>query len=149
MPTYYHDRDHHHHHHHKDGYELAHNIGRELRHSHRPTRYIVNEGKLIIDERSFEDRDRSSSSRSNTVIYNAPGSTMWIENRNNNKGSSSSFHGGVECRGCFRRRDRCYGGYCYECLSLRLDRPRSHEVIKYEDRKLLDYYPERKALGWR
>ncbi|KAI0427589.1 hypothetical protein F5Y09DRAFT_27799 [Xylaria sp. FL1042] len=138
MPTYYYDRDRHH----KDGYELAHNIGRDLRHSHRPMRYIVNEGKLIIDERSFEDRDRSSSSRSNTVIYNAPGSTMWIENRN--KGSSHS----VECRGCFRRRDRCYGGYCSECLSKRLDMPRRHEIITVDDRRLLDY-PERRAIGWR
>ncbi|KAI3339419.1 hypothetical protein F4824DRAFT_455333 [Ustulina deusta] len=135
MPSYYHD------HHHKDGYELAHQIGRDLRHSHRPTRYVINEGKLIIDERSFEDRDRSSSNRSNTVIYNAPGSTMWIEKRDNAPRT-------VECRGCFRRRDRYYGGYCAECISLRLDTPRRHEVITVQNRRPLEY-PERRAIGWR
>ncbi|KAJ2986001.1 hypothetical protein NUW58_g5240 [Xylaria curta] len=75
MATYYHDR------HHKDGYQLAHHLGRDLQHSHRPTRYIINEGKLVMDERSFENRNRSSNSRSNTIVYNAPGSTMWIEHR--------------------------------------------------------------------
>ncbi|KAI1419497.1 hypothetical protein F5Y12DRAFT_789017 [Xylaria sp. FL1777] len=143
MPSYYYDRynkDGYY----KDGYELAHQIGRDLRHSHRPTRYIVNEGKLVIDERSFEDRYRSSSSsssRSNTVIYNAPGSTMWIENRSN--GSRIA-----ECRGCFRRRERYYGGYCSECASLRWDTPRRPEIITVDDRRLLDY-PEMRAIGWR
>ncbi|TGJ82336.1 hypothetical protein E0Z10_g6456 [Xylaria hypoxylon] len=132
MPSHHYD------HHHKDGYELAHHIRRDLRHSHRPTRFIVNEGKLIIDERSFDDRDRSSSSRSNTVIYNAPGSTMWIESKS----------GTTECRGCFRRRDRLYGGYCSGCATLRLDTPRRHEVVTVDNRRLLEY-PEKRAIGWR
>ncbi|KAI0399967.1 hypothetical protein F4802DRAFT_527324 [Xylaria palmicola] len=143
MPSYYHDRRH------RDGYELAHHIERDLRHSHRPTRYIVNEGKLIIDERSLEARDhhhhrdhyRSSSSRANTVIYNAPGSTMWIESQHDKNLRT-------ECRGCYRRRERLYDGYCADCVSLRIDTPRRHEVVNFSDRRLLDY-PSRRAIGWR
>ncbi|KAI1357578.1 hypothetical protein F5Y08DRAFT_324020 [Xylaria arbuscula] len=135
MPSHHHDR------YYKDGYELAHHIGRDLRHSHRPLRYIVNEGKLIIDERSFEDRYQSSNYRSNTIIYNSPGSTMWIEHRDGRTRT-------VECRGCFRLRERCYGGYCSECVSLRLDAPRRTDVITVDKRQLLDY-PERRTIAWR
>ncbi|KAI8947531.1 hypothetical protein F4801DRAFT_507353 [Xylaria longipes] len=138
MPSYHHDR------HHKDGYELAQHLGSGVRHSHRPTRYIINEGKLVIDERTLEDRhssSSSSSSKSNTVIYNAPGSTMYIERR-----KDKSHY--PECRGCFRRRERCYDGYCSECISLRLDKPRRHETITMNDRRYLEY-PERKAIQWR
>ncbi|KAH8162353.1 hypothetical protein CIB48_g5893 [Xylaria polymorpha] len=72
MPAYYYDRQQ------KDGYELAHYLGRDLRQSHRPTKFIINEGTLVMDERIFEDRHHTSSgsnNKSNTVIYNAPGST--------------------------------------------------------------------------
>lgn len=138
MPSYYYnDRRHT-----KDAYEIAHHITRDLRHSHRPTQYIINEGKLVIDERSLEDRDRSSSSRSNTVIYNAPGSTMWIEKRRDDRSHYS------ECRGCFRRSHRYYDGYCSECVTLRADLPRRHKIITASDRRLLEY-PERRAIQWR
>ncbi|KAJ8119760.1 hypothetical protein ONZ43_g3360 [Nemania bipapillata] len=138
MPSYYYkDR-----HHSKDGYEIAHHITRELRHSHRPTQCIINEGKLIIDERSLEDRDRSSSSRSNTVIYNAPGSTMWIEKHRDDR---SHY---LECRGCSRRCSRSYDGYCSDCVTLRFDSPRRHEIVTVSDRRLLEY-PERRAIQWR
>ncbi|KAK5624811.1 hypothetical protein RRF57_000527 [Xylaria bambusicola] len=136
MPSYSYDR-----YYYKDGYELAHHIGRDLRRSHRPLRYIVNEGKLIIDERSLDGRHRSGSNRSNTVIYNSPGSTMWIENRDNELRT-------VECRGCFRRRERCYSGYCSDCVYLRLDAPHRHEVITVDNWRLLDY-PERRAIAYR
>ncbi|KAI1159946.1 hypothetical protein F5B18DRAFT_547755 [Nemania serpens] len=138
MPSYSHD------HYQKEGYELAHHIGRDLRQSHRPTRYIINEGKLVIDERSFEDRDRngSGSSRPNTIIYNAPGSTMWIEQRREDR----SHHSG--CRGCLRRSERYYGGYCSECIARRLDAPGRHEAVAVRDRRLLEY-PERRAIQWR
>ncbi|KAI0454635.1 hypothetical protein F5B21DRAFT_229287 [Xylaria acuta] len=138
MPTYYYDRQH------KDGYELAHHLGRDLRHSHRPTKYIINEGKLVMDERTFEGRHQSSSTnhnKSNTVIYNAPGSTMYIERR-----KDKSHY--PECRGCFRRRERCYDGYCSECISFRLDRPRRHESVTVSDRRYLEY-PERRIIQWR
>ncbi|KAI1122326.1 hypothetical protein F5Y10DRAFT_76753 [Nemania abortiva] len=152
MPSYYYNDHYNDRHHSKDGYELAHHVGRELRHSHRPTKYIINEGKLIIDERSFEDhRDRSSSSgggKSNTVIYNAPGSTMWIEKRRDDHHRSHSHSHYSECRGCFRRADRYYDGYCSDCITLRYESPRRHEIITVNDRRLLDY-PERRAIGWR
>ncbi|KAI1112426.1 hypothetical protein F5Y14DRAFT_272547 [Nemania sp. NC0429] len=145
MPSYPHDR-----YYNKDGYELAHHIGRDLRQSHRPTRYIINEGKLIIDERSFEDRDRSGSgsggSRPNTIIYNAPGSTMWIEPQLHREDRSHRS----ECRRCLRWSDRYYDGYCAECVARRrrLDSPRRHEVVTVHDRRLLEY-PERRAIQWR
>ncbi|KAI1757692.1 hypothetical protein F4782DRAFT_139034 [Xylaria castorea] len=136
MPSYHHD------HHHKDGYELTRQLGRDLRHdSHRPTRYIVNQGKLVLDERAFEDRHQSSNKKTDTVIYNAPGSTMYIERQ-----KDKSHY--PECRSCFRRRERCYDGYCSECISFRLDRPRRHETITVSDRRFLGY-PERKMLQWR
>jgi hypothetical protein len=138
MPSYYHDR------YRKDGYELAHHIGRDLRHSHRPTRYIINEGKLVIDERTLDYRDGSNSSRSNTIIYNAPGSTMWVEKQHRDEKS----HQKSGCRACFRTHDRRYGGYCSDCLTLRLDTPRRREVITVHDRRSVEY-PERKALQWR
>ncbi|KAI3325515.1 hypothetical protein HD806DRAFT_490513 [Xylariaceae sp. AK1471] len=151
MPSYHHDHHDHHNHHRKDGYELAQNIGRDLRHSHRPTRYIINEGKLVIDERSFDNHYRSSGSSSssnkpNTIIYNAPGSSMWIEHAK----EKPSY---TECRGCFRHRERCYGGYCSECISVRLERDnwnksRRYETVAVDDRRYVEY-PERKTIGWR
>lgn len=122
MPSYYDDPRY------IDSYGL---MQHHLRNSHRPLRCIVNEGKLIIDERSLENRF-------NTVIYNSPGSTMWIEHRG---GGTRT----VECRGCFRRREHCYGGYCSKCSSLRPDVYRRSESEKLW---LLDY-PERRAIAWR
>ncbi|KAI1195375.1 hypothetical protein F5X97DRAFT_246787 [Nemania serpens] len=137
MPSYSHDR------YQKDGYDLAHHIGRDLRQSHRPTRYIINEGKLVIDERTLEDRDRSGSgSSSNTIIYNAPGATMRIEQHRENRSHHS------ECRGCLRRSERYYDGYCSECVTRRLGSSRRHDVVAVHDRRFLEY-PERKAIQWR
>ncbi|KAI8627127.1 hypothetical protein F5Y19DRAFT_443406, partial [Xylariaceae sp. FL1651] len=103
MPSYYRD-------HRTEGYELVQHLGHELRHSHRPSRYIVNEGKLIIDEHAFNSHhSHHHHHKPNTVIYNAPGSTMWLESSSQRHASSSSYE---ECRGCFRRRERTYGGYC-------------------------------------
>ncbi|KAI1181659.1 hypothetical protein F5B17DRAFT_436513 [Nemania serpens] len=139
MPSYSYDR------HYKDSYELAHHMTRELRQSHRPTRLIINEGKLVVDERALEDHDRSGSgsSRPNTIILNTPGSTMWIEQRHEERSHHYS-----ECRSCFRQSERCYDGYCSECISRRLDVPRRPKVITVNDRRLLEY-PERKAIKWR
>ncbi|KAI0868574.1 hypothetical protein GGS24DRAFT_206541 [Hypoxylon argillaceum] len=145
MPSYHSDR-----YYHRDGYDVAYQIRRDLRHSHRSTQYIINEGKLIVDERSFEDRDRhhhhSSSSRSNTVIINTPGSTMWIEKRR----ESRPYY--AECRGCFRRADHYHhGGYCYDCVTLHLESPRrggSREIRVRSTSPRLEY-TERRALPWR
>jgi hypothetical protein len=139
MPSYHYDS---HHHHHKRGYELAQHLGRDLQHSNRPTRYIVNDGKLILDDRSFDNYYGSgSTSKSNTVIYNAPGSTLWIEHA---KPKTTL----VECRGCFRRRERCYDGYCSECISVSIDRGKRHEIIAVDERRYVEY-PERRAIKWR
>ncbi|KAI0534890.1 hypothetical protein GGR58DRAFT_481061 [Xylaria digitata] len=132
MPSHHHD------HYYSDGHELAHHIRRDLRYSSRPTQYIINRGKLIIDGKSFEDYDRGSSSKSNTVIYNARGSTMWIENKSHT----------TECRGCFRHRERLYGGYCSECVTVRLNTPRRYDVVRVDNHRLLEH-PERRAIGWR
>lgn len=137
MPSYYHDRPH------KDGYELAQRIRHDLRYSHRPTQYIINEGKLVVNERTLECRDRDTNSRPNTIIYNAPGSTMYVE-----KPRDEKSHHRSECRACFRVRDRCYGGYCSDCLTVRLDTPRRREVITVHDRRLLEY-PEKRTIQWR
>ncbi|KAI1171871.1 hypothetical protein F4777DRAFT_30911 [Nemania sp. FL0916] len=142
MGSYYRDR--YHSHHHKDGYDLAHHLIRDLRHSHRPTQYIINEGKLTVDAQTFENFNHSSGHKSNTIIYNSPGSELRIDNRRDDRSHYYS-----ECRGCFRRSDRSYGEYCSDCTALRLvDSPRRHEFVTYDDRRLLEY-PSRRAIGWR
>ncbi|KAI0973550.1 hypothetical protein F4678DRAFT_403485 [Xylaria arbuscula] len=141
MPSYHHDR----------GYELADRIERSLRHSHRPPRYIINDGNLIVDERALDYLDRHSSDHHNrpaTLIYNSPNSTMWIQSGRSSHGSSSSSRS--VCRGCYRRRERYHGsGYCSDCASLRSDTPRRHEIIDFSDRRRLLDYPDRRAIGWR
>ncbi|KAI0867069.1 hypothetical protein F4860DRAFT_17305 [Xylaria cubensis] len=123
MPSY------HYNHHYRDGYELANQVVRDSRHSHRPTRYLINEGKLVLGERAFKDN-------TDTVIYNAPKATIVIEPR-----KEKSHY--PECRSCHRHRGR-YNGYCSECY----ERPRRHETITVNDRRYLGY-PERKMIQWR
>ncbi|KAI1295292.1 hypothetical protein F5Y03DRAFT_399270 [Xylaria venustula] len=135
MPSYYSDR----------GYELADRIERSLRHSHRSTRYIINDGNLVVDE-DYLDRHHSDR-RSPTLIYNAPESTMWIKS---GRSSSSSSSLRSECRGCYSRRERYVGsGYCSDCVSVRFDSPRRHEIIEISDRRRLLDYPSRRTIGWR
>ncbi|KAI1826567.1 hypothetical protein F4861DRAFT_64964 [Xylaria intraflava] len=134
MPTYYHSD-----HHHKEGYELAQNLSRDLRHSHRPTKYIINEGKLILDEQALDDHHQSHHNKSNTIIYNSPGSTMWVQPSHRSRLEAEAHS--IACRGCFRHRDRYYGGYCSDCLAAQLRYPRRHESSLV--------YPERRTIGWR
>ncbi|KAI0165225.1 hypothetical protein GGR52DRAFT_575317 [Hypoxylon sp. FL1284] len=47
---------------------LARRFVRDSRHSNHPTQCIVNEGRMIVDDRTFK--------HSNAIIYNAPGSTL-------------------------------------------------------------------------
>ncbi|KAI1430780.1 hypothetical protein GGR50DRAFT_152441 [Xylaria sp. CBS 124048] len=160
MATYYYDdhhRHHHnhhnhhnHHHHHKEGYELAQNLSRDLRHGHQPTKYIINEGKLILDEQSLESlQHRGHGSKSNTIIYNSPGSTMWVQ-PTAQKSRLLEHHGHrTACRGCFRHHDRYYGGYCSDCLAERAKHAsKRYETVVSSDRRILEY-PERRALTWR
>ncbi|KAI0486985.1 hypothetical protein F4859DRAFT_323064 [Xylaria cf. heliscus] len=134
MPSYYYETS--------CGYDLAHQIRRDLRHSHRPTRYIINDGKLVVNERTYDDRyyycsgSSSSSGKSDTVVYNSPGSTMYIDRLKDKRHHYSS------CR------ERSYDGYSSESITVRLDRPRRHETITVTDRRRLEY-PERRIIHWR
>ncbi|KAI2624437.1 hypothetical protein GGS21DRAFT_320129 [Xylaria nigripes] len=153
MPTYHHDHDHRHR---KEGYELAHHLSQELHHSARPTRYIINEGKLILSERSL---DRHHRPKSNTIIYNSPGSTMWVQQsthhhrheieapHQNHHHQHHHQHQHPECRGCFRRRELYHGGYCADCVSARAKNAQRHELVTAGNRRVLEY-PERKAIAW-
>jgi hypothetical protein len=172
MRRFYQDRGLHHHHRHrhhysKDGYELAQYLGRELSYSSKPARFIVNEGMLIVDERTLDNTHTlghsylgfNKTGKTNTVVYNAPGSTMWVQNKHS---SSLGGHGSryldalslsttvMECRGCLRLRERCYDGLCSDCI---LDRDRSsarrYDDIIYDERPRSLEYPERRFLGYR
>ncbi|KAK8096204.1 hypothetical protein PG999_014226 [Apiospora kogelbergensis] len=50
--------------------DLVRRFNREARCSTQPTRYIVNDGSLVINESLLHD--------SNTLIYNRRGSSMWL-----------------------------------------------------------------------
>ncbi|KAI0202803.1 hypothetical protein F4808DRAFT_458519 [Astrocystis sublimbata] len=120
MPSYYYDRY----------------------YGYRPSLHIVHNGPLIIDDHYYSSRS-GKNIRSNTFIYNSPDTTMYIESR---KGKSHYYY--PECRGCFRRRERYYDGYCSGCATYRMYRPRRHETITWNDRRYLDY-PERRSITWR
>ncbi len=51
-------------------HDLARQLSHETRHSAHPTQYIVNRGKMTMDDRSFR--------HSNAFIYNTPGSSLRI-----------------------------------------------------------------------
>lgn len=88
---------------------------RGTRHSHRPTNYIVNDGHLIVDERSTK--------HNNTVIYNARGSTMWVNPASRHAPSApliyETHHHYPSCRGCSERRYLYSDGYCCNCYTVR------------------------------
>ncbi|KAM0811688.1 hypothetical protein AB5N19_12044 [Seiridium cardinale] len=113
-------------------------------HSHRSTQYIVNDGTLIIDDKSL--RNNSS------VIYNRPGSTMWVQPTTESHRSTSASdpyrrsHSLHTCRGCSWRRELS-GGYCRDCIDAKLSRPRIVEVVR-SDRRVLGG-PERRLIEYR
>lgn len=134
---------HNHHHYPHSHYDVAERLVRENRHSHRPTRYIVNDGNLILDEKTIR--------HGNTVIYNSRGSAMWLNPSGRHAAPPapivyqpyhSSWAYGVaspSCRGCYERRELHSSGYCRDCHSIRYYR---------SDRRLLGT-PERRQLTWR
>lgn len=133
---------------HTHGHDLVKRIYREVpRHSHHPTQYIVNDGKLIIEDQSLRN--------SNSVIYNSPGSTMWVQTSTGHWSSSSNHSHGSStpswssnlhrCRGCYSLRELT-GGYCYGCIEAKTVRPRIVEVVR-DDRRLLSV-PERRLLEY-
>ncbi|KAI0009622.1 hypothetical protein F4779DRAFT_361736 [Xylariaceae sp. FL0662B] len=133
-----------HRHNHDNVHHLAQRFSREARYSHHPTQYIVNDGRMIIDEKALH--------YSNAVIYNAPGSTMWLKptSLSSVRTPYVPYHSpGMPpirtCRGCFQQRELYFGNYCRDCTSARLAPPTERY---YSDRKPL-YMPERRSLGWR
>lgn len=132
------------------GNELVRKIYREVpRHSQYPTQYIVNDGTLVIDDMSLQN--------TNSIIYNARGSTMWVQPSSHSHSHSSAYSPSWHnyspaslrlhtCRGCSHRRELS-GGYCHECISARLARPRIVDVVR-EDRRLVST-PERRTIGYR
>ncbi|KAH9905795.1 hypothetical protein F4778DRAFT_727512 [Xylariomycetidae sp. FL2044] len=141
----------------------GHSHGSHHHHAHYPTCYIVNDGKMIADDKALK--------HSNTIIYNSPGSTLWIQpsssDKNNNERrssssssssaivyeprtsyySSSSHHHTPTCRGCHERRSLYFGSYCRDCVSDRLDSNRRYDTLR-ETRRVIEI-PERRAVGWR
>ncbi|KAH8668803.1 hypothetical protein BX600DRAFT_263299 [Xylariales sp. PMI_506] len=68
--------------------ELLRRINRDIsRHSsHRPTACIVNDGSLVVHERTLQNHD------ANTIIHNRRGSTMWVQSSSPPR-SKDSGHG--------------------------------------------------------
>lgn len=132
---------------------LVKKLVREMPHNHHPTQYIVNDGTLIIDDKSLRN--------TNSVIYNRPGSTLVVQTAKGTHGthqtlsyctcnppcryycasSHSSWTTNVHtCSGCSQKR-QLLGGYCRYCIDARTVRVR--EVSKVEiiekDKKLIGY----------
>jgi hypothetical protein len=134
------------------GEELVRRIYRDTRRDkHHPTQYIVNDGTMTVNGEWL--RNKSS------VIYNSPGSTMYLQSGTTSYRPSSdssepyryyssrrtygtSLH---HCRGCNWRRELT-GGYCRDCIAVKL-RPRVVEVVR-DDRVLLGS-PERRLIEYR
>lgn len=131
--------------------ELVRDIYREApRHSQYPTQYIVNNGTLMINDKSLRN--------TNSIIYNSYGSTIWVEPSSHSRHSHHAHHSHRPhyyslsapsnlhtCRGCHHRRELS-GGYCHDCINARL-RPRIVEVIR-DDRRLVGA-PERRMIEYR
>ena len=136
MPYYINNNYYHHRGHHSYGssnHELAERFAHETRYSHRPTQYIVNNGHLVVDDRSARHSD--------AVIYNARGSTMWLKPTSNDYSPiiyepHYSYRSRSSCRGCYERRGTYSAGYCRDCYNHRYyDTDR--KVISISTRRLL------------
>ncbi|KAI2603738.1 hypothetical protein GGR54DRAFT_455895 [Hypoxylon sp. NC1633] len=153
--------------------DWADRASRDARHGGQPMQYIVNAGRMTIDERTLR--------RTSTIIYNAPGSSLRITpsakasisatvQRNPNPNPNPHHHHSPAqwwttaaaaapvathtCRGCYERRELYYGGYCHECAALRAVYPReaiahahAHRRRDRDDRHLT-HAPERRLLAW-
>ncbi|OTB02011.1 hypothetical protein M426DRAFT_323083 [Hypoxylon sp. CI-4A] len=136
--------------------DLAHRFSRDVRTASHPTQYIVNEGKMIVDDQTLR--------HSNAVIYNAPGSTLRFAPSKPTPSKKVRFNSHLApehsklatappiytCRGCFERRELYYRGYCHDCTSMRLvSAPK--ETFKLRDRqdRQIERVPDRKLVGWR
>ncbi|KAI1439935.1 hypothetical protein F5Y02DRAFT_404373 [Annulohypoxylon stygium] len=136
---------------------LAHRLSRDSRHSGHATQYIVNEGRMIVDQKTLR--------HSNAVIYNAPGSTLRFVPSTHTYHSVTSHSSHYEpephwsstslwirqCRGCCKYREIYYGNYCHECTSIqRVTLPhRERNLLADCEYRHLPPAPERKRVGWR
>ncbi|KAI8964156.1 hypothetical protein F5Y11DRAFT_316779 [Daldinia sp. FL1419] len=154
MAHYY---DHHYNHYHSQACDLANRFTRETRHSEYPTKYIVNEGKMIVHERSLK--------QSNAVIYNAPGSTLRFipsKQASDTKAQHHPRHDSESywrmtaplmdmCHGC-RRRQTYFGDYCHDCTAVQLTAgPTRNSQRRRENREQLHltWAPNSKLIEWR
>jgi hypothetical protein len=122
---------------------LVKTICREVpRRSVRPTQYIVNDGTLVIDDKSLR--------HTNSVIYNRPGSTLIVQPggsrytplpncscnppcrwRCTASTTTTCWTTTVHtCRGCSEKR-QLWGGYCRYCIDARTIRYREPRLITY------------------
>ncbi|XXH01455.1 hypothetical protein Hte_007815 [Hypoxylon texense] len=155
MP-HYHDSHHwSHDHDHNYNRNLALRFSRDTRHNAHPTHCIVNEGRMVVDEQTLK--------RNNTVIYNAPGSTLRLSSPKPNPfvpvhHYNNAYHypqatswwssTGLPihtCRNCLQRREIYYKGYCHTCASLRLNA----DYQRVRDNRRVAYAPDRRMVGWR
>ncbi|KAK8021910.1 hypothetical protein PG990_007048 [Apiospora arundinis] len=89
----------------REDVDLVRRFNRECRNSGYPTRYIVNDGTLVINESLLND--------SNTLIYNRRGSNMWVRPDGCcSCDGSPSCRCGCRGRGCCRGGRWGRGGYC-------------------------------------
>ncbi|KAI2471614.1 hypothetical protein F4781DRAFT_386809, partial [Annulohypoxylon bovei var. microspora] len=135
---------------------LAHRLSRESRHSGHTTQYIVNEGRMVVNEKTLR--------HSNAVIYNAPGSSLRFAPSRHTSYSSirHSSHYAPEssswttspstsvCRGCYEHRELYYGNYCHKCTSIRqVSWPNESYRLRDREYRYITRAPERKLVTWR
>ncbi|KAI1377908.1 hypothetical protein F4677DRAFT_29918 [Hypoxylon crocopeplum] len=145
--------------HHHRGQDLtrdwAHRVSQDARHNSQPSQYIVNEGRMRIDERTLR--------HSNAIIYNAPGSSLRISPSmtvSSAKTKHSTYYAQPStwwtsgtsahtCHGCYKWRELYYGDYCHECSSIRqVAAAKDRHRLRDRDDRYLTYTPERRLLGW-
>lgn len=115
--------------------------------SSKTTRYIVNDGNLVINDKALR--------RGKTIVYNSPGATMWVTPKAKKTSSSSSSKSWIDswvsstssssasssscsracCRDCCEDKD-LYGGYCHDCVQVRVTRSRPRIEYVREERRV-------------
>ncbi|KAI1768489.1 hypothetical protein GGR53DRAFT_478296 [Hypoxylon sp. FL1150] len=155
MAQYYNSR--HWSHEHDYNRNLASRFSRDARHSSYPTINIVNEGKLVVDERTLRN--------TNAVIYNSERATLRLSapKPTANPFAPEVYHynsyyypqqaatwwgpSGLPihtCRSCRQRREIYYAGYCHYCAAIRYSAPNQRV---HDDRRVA--FAQQRQLGWR
>lgn len=135
---------HKHHHHHSSHH------GHHHHHHHHAHQTIVNDGTMVINGDSLR--------QVNSVIYNRPGSTVYMTDAHYYSSPSSSgtsyYYGSAPryssglhaCRGCSGWHRELAGGYCRGCIEYKVRPGRTIEVVR-ESRRALDA-PERRLIQY-